>query len=87
MTTLENLYYGNIRPYERTTVKGSETERMIHSLAEIGDELISELSPKQIRLFEKFKEAQMKLALKTEAESYIDGFCLGVKMMKDIDKK
>lgn len=84
MTTLENLYYGNIAPYEVRVVKGSEYEK-VSKLAIRNDEaLVATLTEQQKEIFQKFKESQMELLNLGERDAFIRGFSLGVKMIIEV---
>lgn len=48
MTTLENLYYGNIAPFERKITDG----KMLEKAVLLEDKLKAELTEQQFALFE-----------------------------------
>ena len=58
MTTLEDLWYGNIRPTERTIQRGSELDNLLKLLCQNEDDLMQGFTDKQKERFEKFKYCQ-----------------------------
>ena len=78
MTTLEDLYYGNIHPYERYIKKGTNQERLVKLICQNEEELGSTLTEKQKETFEKFKDCQ------TEQDAFRDGFILAVRIMVEV---
>ena len=55
MTTLEDLYYGNIHPCEREVVRGSPTDKLLRLLCKNEESLIATLTEQQKETFLKFK--------------------------------
>ena len=83
MTTLEDLYYGNICPCEKSLTRGSEYSHLL-DLAVKNEEKFSELlSPQQKDMFEKVKECMTDMNNILEKEAFIDGFRLGVKLIAE----
>ena len=78
MTTLEDLYYGNIHPYERYIKKGTNQERLVKLICQNEEELGSTLTEKQ-------KETcQNELSGVTEQDAFRDGFILAVRIMVEV---
>ena len=65
MTTLEDLYYGNISPHERYTKRGSRADLLVKLICKNEESLTAGLTEQQKETFEKFK----------------DGFILAVRIM------
>ena len=84
MTTLENLYYGNIHPCERDIKRGTKLERLVKAICKHEDELTATLTDRQKELFEKFKDCQSELAGMTERDAFKDGFILATRMMMEV---
>lgn len=84
MTTLEDLYYGNITPHERDIVRGSKTDKLVKLLCKNEDELTAGLTEKQKETFEKFKACQDELSGITEREAFSDGFILATRIMAEV---
>lgn len=84
MTTLEDLWYGNIRPTERSIQRGGKLDNLMKLLCQNEDDLMSGLSEKQKESFEKFKDCQSEIIDFLETEAFISGFTLAVKIMVEV---
>lgn len=84
MTTLEDLYYGNISPHERYIKRGTRVDKLVKLICKNKDELTAGLTEKQKETFEKFKACQDKLSGLTEREAFSDGFILATRIMVDV---
>lgn len=84
MTTLENLYYGNIAPYEVRVASGSEYDKVYKLVIRHDETLIATLTDQQKETYQKFKESQMELLNLGERDAFIRGFSLGAKIMVEI---
>ena len=85
MTTLENLYYGNIEPYNTETLK--RNPRYIESLelvVTLQQELSSAINSEQNDLYEKYMTASNELASVITEEAFKTGFSLAMKIMMEI---
>ena len=58
MTTLENLYLGNISPHERYIKQGTRVDKLVKLICKNEDELTASLTEKQKETFEKFKDCK-----------------------------
>ena len=56
MTTLENLYYGNIAPHEYVVVRGSEYDTANRLVVRHDEALTATLTEQQKETFQKFKD-------------------------------
>ena len=84
MTTLEDLYYGNINPHERYIKRGSRVDKLVNLLCRNEDELTAGLTEKQKEIFEKFKDCSSELSCITEREAFSDGFILATRIMAEV---
>ena len=84
MTTLEDLYYGNVHPYERYIKKGTNQERLVKLICQNEEELGSTLTEKQKETFEKFKDCTSELSCITEREAFSLGFILATRIMAEV---
>jgi hypothetical protein len=85
MTTLENLYYGNIEPCDTKTLK--RNPRYIESLelvATLQQELSSAMNSEQNDLYEKYMTASNELASVITEDAFKAGFSLAMKIMMEI---
>lgn len=84
MTTLENLYFGNINPHERFIKDGTRVDKLVKALSKNEDELNSTLTEKQKEAFEKFKDNTNELSCITESKAFADGFILATRIMVEV---
>lgn len=84
MTTLEDLYFGNINPNEREMKRGSQIDRLVKLMCKNEDALGTTLTEQQKETFEKFKDAQRELSLLTERDAFRSGFILATRIMVEV---
>jgi len=78
MTTIENLYYGNIVPADKGIKKGSEYSKLLNLAARNEEKLSASLTKEQKILFEKYKDCTMDMCGIAEIEAFVSGVKLGV---------
>ena len=83
MTTLEDLYYGNICPCEKSLTRGSEYSQLLNLAVKNEEKFSALLSPQQKEIFEKVKDCMTDMNNLLEKEAFIDGFRLGVKLIAE----
>ena len=84
MTTLENLYYGNIQPNERTARNIDRLRHLEKLSSRNEEELESTLTEKQKETFEKYKDCNRELLGVTEVNAFVEGFTLAMKIMVEV---
>ncbi len=84
MTTLEDLYYGNISPHERYIKRGTRVDKLVKLICKNEEELNSSLTEKQKETFEKFKDCTSELSCITEREAFCSGFILATRIMVEV---
>ena len=84
MKILEDLWYGNIDPHERSIKKGSQIERTLALVVKNDNALQTMLSDIQKEQYGKLHESQNELTDLLEREAFAEGFCLAVKIMIDV---
>ena len=84
MTTLEDLYYGNISPHERYIKRGTRVDRLVKSICKNEEELNAGLTEKQKETFEKFKDCQSEICDLTARQAFSDGFILATRIMVEV---
>ena len=83
MTTLENIYFGNINPSEYK--QSNDTRKKLSEMTRLLDKLKSLLTTKQQKqVIEQIDSCQLSLIALSERDAYIEGFKLGVKMATEI---
>ncbi len=84
MTILEDLYYGNIQPWEKMIKKGSPYQKTEQKLTKEIDTLMASLNKEEKALCEKIADRISELSDLSERERFIEGFCIGAKMMIEV---
>ena len=84
MTTLEDLYYGNISPHERYIKRGTRVDKLVKLICKNEEELNSTLTEKQKETFEKFKDCANELSSIAEREAFSTGFILATRIMAEV---
>lgn len=84
MTTLEDLYYGNINPHEMYINRGSQVDRLVKLIYKNEEALISTLTEQQKETFDKFKECQSEFCVLTARQAFTDGFVLATRIMVEV---
>ena len=84
MTTLDDLYYGNISPCERDMKRGSQMDKLVKLICKNEESLISSLTEQQKKTFKKFKDCQSELCDITARWAFADGFILATRIMVEV---
>lgn len=84
MTTLEDLYYGNIIPGEHSFKRGSTYSEVLGYIIRHQDDLIPTLSEKQKEVFEKLKDCESELHSMNELQSFAEGFKLAARLLIEV---
>ena len=84
MKILEDLWYGNIDPHERSIKKGSQIERALTLIIKNDEAMQATLTEQQKEIFEKLYDSQNELTDLLEREAFAEGFCLAVKIMIEV---
>ena len=84
MTTLEDLYYGNIIPHEHSFKRGSAYREVLGYIVRHEDDLKATLTEQQKEIFEKLKDCESELHGMNELEAFINGFKLATRIMIEV---
>lgn len=84
MTTLEDLYYGNISPHESHIKRGTRLDKLVKLICKNEEELNSRLTEKQKETFDNFKDSTSELSCITECEAFSSGFILATRIMMEV---
>ena len=80
MTTIEKLYYGQIRPHEKH-VDPESRFAVLQDLHSSSDEDLVRLLPENCKdAYDAFKTAYDELYAMVETEAFADGFSLGLRL-------
>ena len=82
MSTLQELWYGNIRPNEEKVITDEE-KRLIELIARHHETLSSSLKNDELVVFEKYVDCFTEYASLIEAQAFEIGFRLAVKLLMD----
>ena len=86
MSTIQDLYYGRISPYEISISTTPEYQKL-KALADQHEDLLREtLSDEQKELLDKLIESVTDISSISERDMFIAGFKLGMKVMVDVMK-
>ncbi|MGN1421005.1 MAG: DUF6809 family protein [Eubacterium sp.] len=82
MTTLQELWYGNIRPNENKVITDEEKE-LVSLIARHHETLSSSLKNYDLATFEKYFDCFTEYASLIECQAFEKGFKLALKLMKE----
>ena len=82
MTTLQELWYGNIRPNEDKVISDEEKE-LVSLIAKHHETLSSSLKDNDLNVFEKYADCFTEYASLIEAQAFEIGFKLALKLLKE----
>ena len=83
MKTLDELWYGNISPFEQCTRSNKRLKELLPLVARNRDELGETLTEKQKETLEKFEDCMNEMHSVTERDAFSYGFRLGVHLMAE----
>ncbi len=84
MTTLEDLYYGNIIPHEHSIKRGGAYSEVLGYVVRHEDDLKATLTEQQKEIFEKLKDCESELHGMNELESFVSGFKLAARIIIEV---
>ncbi len=80
---LEDLYFGNIVPYEKRMAASSELRRLAKRVSDCESQLTERLNEEEQKLLNVLINAQQEIDSITVKENFILGFRLGVRLMAE----
>ena len=83
MTTIEDLYYGNIYPFEHKTEPDTKEKQLLNLLCRNEENLTNSMKKEQIEEFEKYKDNQAELSGLIERRAFSKGFILAIRIMAE----
>ena len=81
--TLENLYFGNIHPAEKSANKNSRYWKVLMQTNEAYIQVSEMLSDEQVTAFDKYVSLQLSTQAEAELEGFIYGFRLGLSILAE----
>ena len=83
MTTLEDLWYGNINPNETILIQNRKFKHLLSLMGKNRDKLSNTLTKQQKESFAKYNDAVNELHTLAELSAFQYGFSLGIRMMTE----
>ena len=83
MTTLEDLWCGNIHPVETYIEGNAEYKNLLRLVSKNRKTLENELTPKQLELFEKYTASVNEMNSISETAAFKYGFTLAVALLTE----
>ena len=83
MTTLEELWYGNIIPWEQFVKNNPQLKSQLSVLSKNRDKLTADLTEKQKESLEKYNDTVNKTYSITQLAAFQYGFSLGVRLITE----
>ncbi len=81
--SLEDLYFGNIAPYDKQMSANSKLRRLVKRAADCESQLTERLNEEERELLNTLINAQHEINCITAMENFILGFRLGVRLMAE----
>ena len=83
MKTIDELWYGNVAPFEQCTRGDKRLKELLSLVARNREELGGTLTDKQKEILEKFEENMSEMHGVAERDAFSHGFRLGVQLMAE----
>ena len=83
MKITDELWYGNISPFEQCTRDDKRLKELLSLMARNRDELGETLTDKQKETLEKFEDCMNEMHSVTERDAFAYGFRLGARLMAE----
>ena len=84
MSVLEDLWYGNIAPWEREIKRSSEYADVLERIVQIEADLHARLNDEEKEIIEKFMNCTNEMCCISEREMFVRGFTLGIKLIIEV---
>lgn len=83
-SVLEELYYGNIRPFANHRQVSEEKQKVLQKMEDYRNQLLDRLTGEQKQLLEEYESCASEITSQTECEIFIDEFRLGVRLALEL---
>ncbi len=84
MNILEDLWLGNISPWERPFKKDSEYAELLTLVVRHQEDLLSRLNDEEKAIFEKYADCTTEMHDLNERVAFTKGFTLGAKIIIEV---
>ena len=81
MNILEDLWFGNISPWERPFKKDSAYAELLALVIRHQEDLNGRLNDEEKEIFEKFSECSTEMHDLTEREAFVKSFTIGAQII------
>ena len=81
MNILEDLWFGNISPWERPFKKDSAYAELLALVIRHQEDLNGRLNDEEKEIFEKYSECSNEMHDLTEREAFVKGFTIGAQII------
>lgn len=84
MSIIEDLWYGDIAPWEREIKRSSEYADVLERIVQIEADLHARLNDEEKEILEKFVDCSNEMCCISEREMFVQGFLLGAKLIIEV---
>ena len=84
MNILEDLWFGNISPWERPLKKDRAYAELLALVIRHQEDLLSRLNDEEKEIFEKYADCSTEMHDLTEREAFVKGFTLGARIIIEV---
>ena len=84
MNILEDLWFGNISPWERPFKKDGEYAELLSLVIRHQEDLLSRLNDEEKEIFEKYTDCSAEMRDLTEREAFVKGFTIGAQIIIEV---
>ena len=83
-TTIEDLYYGNVIPFEKSFSKNSEYGQINHKAGEVREKLEKSLNDEELKLLNEYCDLTGQASTYLDFDSFLQGFRLASKLLCEV---
>ena len=84
MNILEDLWFGNISPWERPFRKDGAYAELLALVVRHQEDLLSRLNDEEKEIFEKYTDCSTEIHDLTEREAFVKGFTIGAQIIIEV---
>ena len=84
MGVINELWYGNIEPQDRTIPRDKEYKQLLNKICKYEEQFRGIFSPEQQKDFEDYENATISVTAISEEAAFVYGFRLGARMMMEV---
>ena len=84
MGVINELWYGNIEPQDRTIPRDKDYKQLLKRICDYEEQFRGIFSPEQQKAFEDYENATISVTAISEEASFVEGFRLGAKIMLEV---